>query len=107
TAFLSSVAPHLVRPMPLVLAMRDTGRCEQALLGGVLGVYRTLAGSGGRTARMLEARDASRLVPLLRLDRAGACALLPEAQTNDARLSLATVKAAAASSAVVSNYVRI
>ena len=103
-ALVSRVAPHLVRPLPFVLAARgprQRSRCAAALLA-----YSALGGFGRPLPRAVFGRQARRLVPPLRPEGIGLHAVFYEASTNDARLTLATVTAAARDGAVVANYLR-
>ena len=99
------VAPHLVRTLPFVLAssrgLRQPSRCVAALCA-----YSALGGFRRPLPRVISGREARRLVPSLRSERIGLHAVFHEARTNDARLTLATVKAAARSGAVVAYYLR-
>jgi glycerol-3-phosphate dehydrogenase len=107
TALRTHVAPGLVRPFPLVLAVHRDGRPGRRTLGAGLRLYDILAGSGSREGRLLEAAEATRLVPDLLARDVAALAVTQEAQTHDARLTLATVTGAAAAGASVCNYARV
>ncbi len=100
------VAPGLVQPMPMVLAAteRGTGR---ALLPAAVALYRALAGGGVHRPRLIGVDTAALLVPPLRREVVTSAAVVHEARTNDARLTLATVGAAAAAGADVANYLRV
>jgi glycerol-3-phosphate dehydrogenase len=101
----SRVAPHLVRPLPFVLSVaggrREISRCAVGLL-----VYAALDGFRGPLPRFATSEEAARLVPPLRAHDLSSHAVFHEATTNDGRLTLATVTAAASSGAVVANYLR-
>jgi glycerol-3-phosphate dehydrogenase len=101
----SRIAPHLVRPMPFVLSVaggrRDRQRCAAGLLA-----YAALDGFRGPLPRFVTSEDAAHLAPQLLLENLSSHALFHEAETNDSRLTLATVTAAARTGAVVANYLR-
>ena len=94
----SRVAPHLVRPLLFVLSVaggrREISRCAVGLL-----VYAALDGFRGPLPRFATPEEAARLVPPLRAHDLGSHAVFHEATTNDGRLTLATVTAAASSGA--------
>ena len=101
----SRVAPHLVRPLPFVLSAaggrRQRSRCAAGLL-----VYSALGGFRRPLPRFVTTEEATLLVPPLRVGGPASHAVYHEASTNDSRLALATVTAAARSGAVVANYLR-
>lgn len=105
-ASLLRALPELVRPMPIMLAL-DRRRFPRPLVDAGLHTYTALAGGCGDGARRIAAADATALVPSVSLGRNDIAVLLPEAQTDDARLTLATARAAAARGAVVANYVAV
>jgi glycerol-3-phosphate dehydrogenase len=103
---IEKVAPNLVRPLPFLLPVYEGGRKGRATVVAGLALYRALAGSGGRVG--VAGRDAARcLVPDLRLEGLRMCGTFEEADTIDARLVLATVKAAARCGALVLNHARV
>jgi glycerol-3-phosphate dehydrogenase len=101
----SRVAPHLVRPLPFVLSAaggrRQRSRCAAGLL-----VYAALGGFRRPLPRFVTTEEAAVLVPPFRVGGPASHAVYQEAGTNDSRLVLATVTAAARSGAVVANYLR-
>ena len=101
----SRVAPHLVRPLPFVLSAvggrRQRSRCAAGLL-----VYAALDGFRRPLPRFVTPEEAAVLVPPLCVGDSASHAVYYEARTNDSRLVLATVTAAARSGAVVANYLR-
>jgi glycerol-3-phosphate dehydrogenase len=106
TMLLESVAPNLVRPMPFLLpAYRGAAKGPGTIAAGIL-LYKSLAGRGGR-ASLISATTARRLVPSLRSNGLQMCGMFEEAETIDARLVLATVKAAAKARALVLNHARV
>ncbi|HEX6709021.1 MAG TPA: FAD-dependent oxidoreductase, partial [Rubrobacter sp.] len=99
----SRVAPHLVRPLPFVLSAAGGQRSQCA--AGLL-AYAALDGFRSPLPRFVTPEEAARLVPSLLVEDLSSRAVFHEAQTNDSRLTLATVAAAANSGAVVANYLR-
>jgi len=101
----SRVAPHLVRPLPFVLSAvggrRQRSRCAAGLL-----VYATLDGFRRPLPRFVTPEEAALLAPPLCVGDSASHAVYYEARTNDSRLVVATVTAAARSGAVVTNYLR-
>ena len=100
------VAPHLVRRRRFLLPVYDGGPYGRTAVRGALGLYRVLSGS--RVANAFVPGDiAASLVPSLRLDGLREAGVYSDAQTNDARLCLANVRAAADAGAAVANYVEV
>ena len=99
----SRVAPHLVRPLPFVLSAAGgrRSRCAAGLL-----VYAALDGFRSPLPRFVTPEEAALLVPSLCAGEPASHAVYYEARTNDSRLALATVTAAARCGAVVANYLR-
>ena len=94
------VAPHLVRELQFVLPVYRRGPYGQAAIGAAVTLYGALA---RRRASIVSARRARELVPQLRGDDLRAAGLYRDAQTDDARLVLANVRAAADAGALVAN----
>ena len=105
-ALTTRIAPHLVRPLRLLLAVERGEERQMPKLLAAVAVYSAL--SGGRRPRpgLLRAGAVSELAPVEK-SRIRACGLIHEAATHDARLTLATVRAAASAGATVLNYVRV
>ena len=97
------VAPHLVRPLRFVLPVYRGGPYGRIPIRGALWSYAGLTGAISERGRMIAPDAAVELVPPLRRDGLRAAGLYPDAQTNDARLTLANVRAAADAGAVVLN----
>src|SRR5215210_6558537 len=99
----SRVAPHLVRPLPFVLSAAGgrRSRCAAGLL-----VYAALDGFRSPLPHFVTPEEAALLVPSLCVGDTASHAVYYEARTNDSRLALATVTAAARCGAVVANYLR-
>jgi glycerol-3-phosphate dehydrogenase len=99
------VAPHLVRPLPFVLSVtggrRQRSRCAAGLLA-----YAALDGFRSPLPRFVTPEEAALLVPPLCAREPASNAVYYEGRTNDSRLVLATVTAAARCGAVVANYLR-
>ncbi len=105
-ALLGVVAPHLVHRLPFVLPVYEGGPYGKTAIRSALWLYRALAGErvGGS---IITPNEAAALVPSLRLDRMKTAGLYVDAQTNDARLCLANVRAAAGRGAAVLNYAEV
>lgn len=100
----TSIAPHLVRPQPFVLSVAGGRRGRSRCAAGLL-LYSGLRGFRRPLPRFVAREEATLLVPPLRADTLASHAVFHEAATDDSRLTLATVTAAARSGAVVMNYV--
>src|ERR1700687_3462367 len=106
-ALMDHVAPNLVRRMPIVLAAyRGRPRGPMTAAAGVL-AYGAMCGVRGTGVGLVGARAAEHLVPSLRTEGLTVCGMFDEGQTNDARLVLATVAAAADLGATVVNHARV
>jgi glycerol-3-phosphate dehydrogenase len=104
-ALMRVVAPHLVRRLPFLLPLYRGGPYGPLAVQAGLVLYSALAHA--RVHRPLRSADAQGLVPPLRTDGLRACGLYADAWTNDARLCLANVRAAAGAGAVVANYAHV
>jgi glycerol-3-phosphate dehydrogenase len=98
---MTRVAPHLVRPMPFLLPLYDSGPYRPAVVQAGIAVYSTLARA--RLNGLVSAERALRMVPALRPAGLRRCGLYVDCVTNDSRLTLANVRAAAESGATVVN----
>ena len=98
---MTCVAPHLVRPLPFLLPLYDSGPYRPAVVQAGIAVYSTLARA--RLNGLVSAERALRMVPGLRPDGLRRCGLYVDCVTNDSRLTLANVRAAAESGATVVN----
>jgi glycerol-3-phosphate dehydrogenase len=105
-ALASRIATHLVRPLPLLLVVERRHPRRVATLPAALAVYSLVSGFKRPLPRLLRPALAPKLVPV---DPSAilACGLIHEACTHDARLTLATVGAAARAGAVTLNYTRV
>jgi len=107
-AVLRRLAPHLVQPLSFVLPFFQSDRVPgwKARLG--LTLYDFLAGWGNvRRHQTLGKRALLELEPLLREPGLTGGAVYYDAQCDDARLTLAVVRAAAEAGARVANYTRV
>jgi glycerol-3-phosphate dehydrogenase len=104
-ALATQVAPHLVRPLSLVLAVERRHSRRRAKLAAALALYAAASGLRRPRPRLIRRRQAQELVPF---DPAAivACGLVEESSTHDARLALATARAARQAGAVTLNHVR-
>lgn len=96
-----AVAPHLVHRMPFLLPLYREGPFRPWFVQSGILVYSALARS--RLNWLVKPARARELVPSLRVDGLRSCALYADAWTNDARLCLANVRAAAEAGATVAN----
>jgi glycerol-3-phosphate dehydrogenase len=104
---LRSVAPNLVRRLPMLLAAYRGGPKGPAIASAGVLAYGALCGFRGTGVALLGARGAQRLVPSLRTDGLSVCGLFDEGQTNDSRLVLATVAGAVDHGATAVNHARV
>jgi glycerol-3-phosphate dehydrogenase len=95
------VAPHLVRRTPFLLPLYRTGPYRPSFVQSGIVLYSMLARS--RLNWLVDPERARKLVPPLGLEGLRSCALYADATTNDARLCLANVRAAADAGACVLN----
>jgi glycerol-3-phosphate dehydrogenase len=95
------VAPRLVRRIPFLLPLYEGGPYKPAVVQGGILVYSALARSC--LTWLVKPSRARELVPPLRPEGLRSCALYADAWTNDARLYLANVRAAADAGACVLN----
>jgi glycerol-3-phosphate dehydrogenase len=95
------VAPHLVQRMPFLLPLYRNGPYRPAFVQSGIVVYSVLARS--RISWLVDPSDAGAMVPPLNRDELRSCALYADATTNDSRLCLANVRAAAEAGASVLN----
>ncbi|MDQ3670014.1 MAG: glycerol-3-phosphate dehydrogenase/oxidase, partial [Actinomycetota bacterium] len=99
------VAPHLVRRLPFLLPLYRSGPHGPLTVQAGLVLYSALARA--RLSRLVPPERARMRVPGVRLDGLRSCALYADAQTNDSRLCLANVRAAAEAGATVLNYAEV
>jgi glycerol-3-phosphate dehydrogenase len=106
-ALMGHVAPNLVRRMPMLLAAYSGGPMRPMTAAAGVLAYGALCGFRGTGVALAGVRAAQQLVPELRTGGLNICGRFDEGQTNDARLVLATVAAAAKSGATVLNHARV
>jgi glycerol-3-phosphate dehydrogenase len=95
------VAPHLVRRLPFLFPLYEEGPYRPWFVQTGIVVYSTLARA--KLNGLVELERARKLVPELRADGLRSCALYEDAWTNDGRLTLANLRAAAGRGATVLN----
>ncbi|HEX6662031.1 MAG TPA: glycerol-3-phosphate dehydrogenase/oxidase [Gaiellaceae bacterium] len=101
------VAPHLVRPLRFVLPVYRGGPYGRIPIRGALWSYAGLTGSIAQRGRMVAPSVAAELVPPLRRDGLRAAGVYADAQTDDARLTLANIRGAADAGGVVLNRAEV
>ncbi len=102
------IAPHLVRPLPFVFPVYRGARVPSWKLRSGLWLYDLLAAFRNvRGHRWLSRKATLRLEPGLRDKDLRAAGLYYDAQTDDARLVLATMRSAAQAGAHVANYAEV
>ena len=102
----TQVASHLSRPLPVVLTM-ERGRWPEWQLQYGLMLYHGLSGFRRPRPRLLDPDEAREIAPELQTAEQRIHILLPEFQTDDSRLVLATALGAARMGAVVVPYVEV
>jgi len=99
------VAPHLVRRLPFLFPLYGDGPYRPWFVQSGIVLYSTLARA--RLNGLVDLERAGKLVPPLHLDGLRSCALYEDAWTNDGRLALANIRAAADRGATVLNYAEV
>jgi glycerol-3-phosphate dehydrogenase len=99
------VAPHLVRRLPFLFPLYEDGPYRPWFVQTGIVLYSTLARA--RLNGLVDVPRAHRMVPPLRGEGLRSCALYEDAWTNDGRLALLNVRAAAGRGAVVANYAEV
>jgi glycerol-3-phosphate dehydrogenase len=105
-ALLDTVARNLVWPLDFLVPVYGGMFAAAELWAGLL-AYSALSGFRHSRNGLIGKKRALALVPELKTDRLTACGVLQDAQTNDSRLVLATVTAAARRGVAVENYTRV
>lgn len=99
------IAPHLVRPLPFLFPVYRGSRVPPWKLRAGMWLYDALAAFRNvHTHRWLGRKQVARLEPRLRSKDLRGAALYYDAQADDARLVLATMRSAAQAGALVANY---
>jgi glycerol-3-phosphate dehydrogenase len=109
---LRETAPHLVRVLPFLLPVftRDglLPRRLSRLLGTTMWLYDLTGGLRiGKLHKRVSKEEALQFMPTLHADRVAASYVYYDAQTDDARLTLAIARTAADHGAAVANYTRL
>jgi glycerol-3-phosphate dehydrogenase len=99
------VAPHLVHRLPFLFPLYASGPYRPAIVHTAVLLYSTLARA--RLNGRIGVERARRMVPELRTETLRSCALYADAWTNDGRLTIANVRAAADAGATVLNYAQV
>lgn len=104
-ALMTVVAPHLVHQIPFLLPLYEHGPYRPLVMQTGIAVYSTLARA--RLNGLVKPARAKRMVPGLRLDGLRTCCLYVDCWTNDSRLTLANVRAAAEAGGTALNYAEV
>ena len=99
------VAPHLVRRLPFLFPLYEHGPYRPRVVQSGIVLYSMLARS--RLNGLVPVERARRIVPQLRVEGLRSCAVYADAWTNDARLTLCNIRAAAERGATVLNYAEL
>jgi len=102
------IAPHLVRPLPFLFPVYRGARVPAWKLRAGMWLYDALAAFRNvKTHRWLSPKQVRRAEPALKDRGLTGAALYWDAQTDDARLVLATMRSAARAGALVANYAEV
>ncbi len=105
---LLQIAPHLVRPLAFVFPLHQGDRISPLRLAAGMWLYDLLAMFGNvRMHRLLSKRGVLEREPMLRERGLRGGAVYYDAQCDDARLTLATVRSAVHHGALVANYIAV
>src|SRR2546421_5259421 len=105
---LLGIAPHLVHPLPFLFPVYRGARIPGWKLRAGMWVYDLLAAFHNvKMHRWLGRKATQRLEPGLRDKELKGAALYYDAQTDDARLVIATMRSAAHAGALVANYAEV
>src|SRR5690349_23404723 len=105
---LLGIAPHLVRPLPFVFPVYRGARLPAWKLRAGMWLYDVLAAFRNvKMHRWLGRKATHRLEPGLRDHDLKGAALYYDAQTDDARLAIATMRSAAQAGALVASYAEV
>ncbi len=105
---LLKIAPHLVRPLAFLFPVYRGSRVPAWKLRAGMWLYDLLSAFRNvRAHRWLRPKKVRRIEPSLRERGLVGAALYYDAQTDDARLVLATARSAARAGALVANYVEV
>jgi len=102
------IAPHLVRPLPFLFPVYRGARVPAWKLRAGMWLYDILAAFRNvKSHRWLSPKQVRRAEPALKDRGLTGAALYWDAQTDDARLVLATMQSAARAGALVANYAEV
>jgi len=102
------IAPHLVRPLPFLFPVYRGARVPGWKLRAGMWLYDVLAAFRNvKSHRWLSTKQVRRAEPALKDRGLTGAALYWDAQTDDARLVLATMRSAARAGALVANYAEV
>ncbi len=102
------IAPHLVRPIPFLFPVYRGARVPAWKLRAGLWLYDALAAfCNVKTHRWLGRKATQRLEPGLRDKELQGAGLYYDAQTDDARLAIGSMRSAALAGALVANYAEV
>jgi glycerol-3-phosphate dehydrogenase len=105
---LLALAPHLARPLPFVLPIYRGDPYYPLKIRIGLSIYDLLGNLGNEDRhRMLKPSEALRLIPALQSQDLRAAAIYYDSETDDARLTLEMILAAAERGAAVANYAEV
>ncbi len=109
---LRQTAPHLVRVLPFLLPVFTKDgllpRRLSRLLGTTMWMYDLTGGLRiGKLHKRVSKEEALRYMPTLHAERVAASYVYYDAQTDDARLTLAIARTAADHGAAIANYARL
>ena len=99
------VAPHLVRRLPFLFPLYEDGPYRPRVVQSGIVLYSMLARS--RLNGLVPVERARGIVPQLCVERLRSCAVYADAWTNDARLTLCNIRAAADRGATILNYAEL
>ena len=99
------VAPHLVHQIPFLLPLYERGPYRPYAVQTGIAIYSTLARA--KLNGLVDPARARRMNPDLRLGGLRKCGLYVDCWTNDSRLTLANVRAAADLGGTVANYAEV
>ena len=99
------VAPHLVRRLPFLFPLYEDGPYRPRVVQSGIVLYSMLARS--RLNGLVPVERARGIVPQLCVERLRSCAVYADARTNDARLTLCNIRAAADRGATILNYAEL
>lgn len=106
-AVLRTIAPHLVRPLEFLFPVYRGGRIAPLTLRAGMWLYDWLGGRGAHRHRWLRRKAVAQLEPRLRSRGIKGAALYYDAQADDARLVLATLRSATAAGARAISYTMV